>query len=131
MSKELEGLARRWLSTLSRRDFDQLGGMLEPDVRFRALTPPGLREASDPTGVVSRFRDWFGVADVFVMRSSNVDLVADRVSVTYRIDVHENGEWLTVEQTMIGASGTHGFSSIDLLCSGFRPIAQPSDLVLK
>lgn len=129
MSVDLQTLATAWLEAFAQRDFDRFAGLLEPAVAFRALTPPGLREASDPGGVIGRIRGWFGPSDVFAIRSSGIDLVADRVRITYRVDVHEDGAWLTVDQTLFAAAGDSGFSAIDLLCSGFRPIAPPSDLV--
>lgn len=128
---DLEALAHDWVAAISRRDFDRLEGLLDPEVRFRALIPRGLREAGDPIGAVAWLRDWFGAADVYAMRSTDIALVGDRVRVTYRVDVHEDGEWLTVEQTMVGTGGTRGFARVDILCSGFRPIPAPSDLVVE
>jgi len=128
MTDDLEALAHAWLAAFAERDFDRLETLLDPDVRFRSLAPPGLREADDPAGAVARVRGWFGVADVFALRSSEISLVADRVRLNYRVDVREDGEWLTVEQTVYGARGVRGFAGVDILCSGFRPIPMPPDL---
>ena len=66
---DLELLGRRWLAAFTVRDFDQLERLLDPEVRFRALIPHGLREATGPVDAVRCLRAWFGDSDVFVVRS--------------------------------------------------------------
>ena len=123
-----DGLADEWLAAFARRDFERLEALLDPTVRFRALIPRGLREATDPAAAVALIRGWFGDCDVFVVRSAVVDTIADRVRVQYRIDAHEEGAWWAVDQTLYGAPGEAGFAAVDLLCSGFRRVDRPLDL---
>ena len=125
---DLESLGRRWLAAFTVRDFDQLERLLNPEVRFRALVPDGLREASGPVDAVHWLRAWFGESDVFVVRSSGVDRVSDRIRAHYRVDVHEEGGWYTVDQTLYGVARDDLLTDVALVCSGFRAIDAPVDL---
>lgn len=123
----LESLGRRWLAAFTVRDFDRLEQLLDPDVRFRALIPRGLREASRAEDAVGFLRAWFAESDVFIVRSAEVDQVSDRIRVRYRVDVHEEGAWSTVDQTLYAESRADLFADVTLACSGFRPIDAPVD----
>ena len=125
---DLESLGRRWLAAFTVRDFDQLERLLDPEVRFRALIPRGLREASGPVDAVGCLRAWFGESDVFVVRFAEVDRVSDRIRAHYRVDVHEEGGWYTVDQTLYGVARDDLLTDIALVCSGFREIDAPADL---
>jgi hypothetical protein len=73
-------------------------------------------------------RAWFADCDVFVVRSAEVDPVSDRIRVRYRIDVHEEGAWSTVDQTLYAAARDDVLTDITLACSGSRAIDAPADL---
>jgi hypothetical protein len=125
---DLESLGRRWLAAFTVRDFDQLERLLDPEVRFRALIPHGLREASGAVDAVRFLRGWFGESDVFVVRFAEAERVSDRVRAQYRVDVHEDGGWYTVDQTLYGVARDNLLTDVALLCSGFRAIDAPVDL---
>lgn len=112
-------LGEAFLDALSRRDFPQLKDLFHPQIRFRALVPPGLRTAEDAIAAAEHLGRWFGDADRFDVISSTVDRVGTRVRVSYRIHLREAGVWYTVEQqAYVDAKGDRiGF--MDLLCSGF------------
>ena len=73
-------------------------------------------------------RAWFGESDVFVVRFAEVDRVSDRIRVHYRVDVHEEGGWSTVDQTLYGVARDDVLTDVTLACSGFRAIDAPVDL---
>lgn len=125
---DLESLGHRWLAAFTARDFDQLERLLDPEVRFRALIPRGLREASRAADAVRFLRAWFGESDVFVVRFAGVDQVSDRIRVHYRVDVHEDGSWSTVDQTLYGVARDDVLTDVTLACSGFREIDTPVHL---
>jgi len=125
---DLETLGRRWLAAFTVRDFDQLERLLDPEVRFRALIPHGLREASRAVDAVRFLRGWFGESDVFVVRFAEVDRVSDRIRAHDRVDVHEDGGWYTVDQTLYGVARADLLTDVALACSGFRAIDTPVDL---
>jgi hypothetical protein len=125
---DLESLGRRWLAAFTVRDFDQLERLLDPEVRFRALIPRGLREASRAADAVLLLRGWFGDSDVFAVGFADVDQVSDRIRIHYRVDVHEEGAWYTVDQTLYGVARDDVLMDVTLACSGFRAIDAPVDL---
>jgi len=55
----------RLIAALAERDFPRLAGTLTPDVRMRALTPPGLVEISGAEAAAAKFSTWFGDAEEF------------------------------------------------------------------
>lgn len=120
--RELREVGEAFVQALSDRDFKALQACLQQDVSFRALVPPGIRQATDAPGTVDRLRLWFGKADSFEMLSAEIGQVAHRLSITYRIRLHDPDGWQVVEQRLYCDVGNDGYiSSLDLLCSGFLP----------
>ena len=116
-----------FVAALGERDFTRLAGLLAPDVRMRALVPPGPLEASGAEEAVARFSAWFGNAEELgVLRAGSED-VGDRVHVFYRFHVRRPGASRTViEQHLFCAIDDGRISTLDLVCSGFRPIDEYS-----
>ena len=109
-------------AALAERDFPQLAGTLTPDVRMRALIPPGLVEVSGAEAAAAKFSTWFGNAEAFELVRSGSDTVADRQHVFYRLRVKKTGDIpKLVEQHLLCALEGDRISSLDLVCTGFRP----------
>ena len=107
---------------LSERDFPRLAGARTPDVRMRALIPPGLVEISDAEAAAAKFSAWFGDAEEFELIRSGSDPVGDRVHVFYRLRVRKPGNTAKlVEQHLLCALAGSRVDALDLVCSGFRP----------
>ena len=120
--KELREVGEAFLQALANRDFEALRACLQKGGSFRALVPPGIRQASDASGTVNRLRLWFGEADSFEMLRSEIGQVADRLSITYRIRLHDSDGWQVIEQRLYCNVGDDGrITKLDLLCSGFLP----------
>ncbi len=121
MSKADPGTAARaFLETFAERDFAAVEACFHPQVRFRALIPPGLKEASDARGAARHLKDWFGGADHFEMTDAAVAAVFDRLRVTYRLRVQdEEGWWLFEQQAYCDVEGDR-IASMDILCTGPR-----------
>src|SRR5205085_5286174 len=87
------------VAALGERDFDRLVGMLAPDVRMRALIPPGLVELSGAELAAARFASWFGESNGLEVVRSGCDEVGDRLHVFYRLRVKMPGDpWKVIEQ---------------------------------
>lgn len=114
-------LAEAFVDSLRRRDFSRLQDLLDPQIRFRALVPPGVRDAGDAAGAVGHLRRWFGDADAFDLFASTVGHVGPRLHVSYRIRVREEGVWSLVEQHAYLDGKEGRIRAVDLLCSGFIP----------
>lgn len=120
-------LAEAFVASLSRRDFSWLQELFHPRIRFRALVPPGVREAGDAAGAVGHLRRWFEDADAFVVLASTVGRVGPRLHVSYRIRLREEGVWSIVEQQAYLDGKEGRIHALDLLCSGFIPEPDRTD----
>jgi hypothetical protein len=96
------------------------------DVQFRALIPPGFREASDRSSATAHLMRWFGDADTIEILESRVEPIEDRTAVTYRLRLHED-RWYVVEQKAFFDVSERWITHMDLLCSGFRPLAEEAE----
>ena len=74
-----------FIAALAERDFTRLAGTLTPQVRMRALIPPGLVEIFGAEAATAKFESWFGDAEEFGLIRSGSDAVADRLHVFYRL----------------------------------------------
>lgn len=115
-----ETLGATFLRALATRDWSALESCFANDVQFRALVPPGIREATDRTSAAAYFRRWFGDADDLQLIDSDVKRVQDRLSLTYRFRAHED-QWYVVEQRAYCDVNDGQIAIMDLLCSGFQP----------
>lgn len=120
-------LAQAMLDALAARDFPTLSGCLAPAVRMRALLPGGLRELAGPEAVVGQFRHWFEGADPFDAEAATVVTVGSRSSLHYRFALRRPGrpEREVIEQYAY-VDGTDAVEVVDLVCSGFLPLPEPS-----
>jgi hypothetical protein len=114
-------LGARFVAALGERDFDRLAGTLAPDVRMRALIPPGALELSGAETAATRFASWFGELSDFTLVRSGTDEVGDRLHVHYRLRGTRPGDASkTVEQHLFCSVDARCITAFDLLCSGFR-----------
>jgi SnoaL-like domain len=112
----------RLVAALVDRDFSRLAGVLNAEVRMRALLPPGLVEVSGAEAVAARFSSWFGDAEELELVRSGSDTVGDRMHVFYRLRVKKpGGTRKTVEQHLLCAFDDERLTALDLVCTGFRP----------
>ncbi len=109
------------VAALAERDFDRLAGTLAPDVRMRALIPPGPIDLLGANPAAARFATWFGESDGFELVRSGSDEVGDRLHVFYRLRVKRPGDpWKVIEQHLFCAFDKGRITALDLVCSGFR-----------
>ena len=112
--------AERFLDALGCRDFARLEACLDDAIHFRALIPPGLREATDRRNTSAYFARWFGDADHFELSHSEVEPIADRLRISYRMRLHDGQGWHRAEQHLFCDIESDQITHLDLLCSGFR-----------
>ena len=110
------------ITALAQRDFSRLADTLTPDVRMRALIPPGPVEVSGAEAAAAKFASWFADAEELELIRSGSDTVADRLHVFYRLRVKRPGDRRKiVEQHLFCALDDDRITALDLVCSGFRP----------
>jgi TusA-related sulfurtransferase len=114
-----------FLDALSAREYAAARSLLADRVRFRMLVPSGLMTEDNADATIGRFIGWFGGADPFEVEASNAGEVEGRAAVTYRFRLRDADGWQVIEQHLMLDVGADGHVvAIDLLCSGFRSIAQ-------
>ena len=110
------------VAALAKQDFGRLADTLAPNLRMRALIPPGPVELSGPGPAAARFASWFGDFNGLELVHSGSDEVGDRLHLFYRLRVKRRDDpWKIVEQHLFCVLEDGRISALDLLCSGFRP----------
>lgn len=119
---ELDDIGTKFVQALSGRNWKSLEGLFRPSIRFRALIPPGLTEASNGVEASGHFREWFGKADALELLDFTVEPLLDKVRIAYRLRLHQDRWYRCEQQTFCVVTGDQ-IEKMDLLCSGFRPEA--------
>jgi hypothetical protein len=113
-----------FLEALATRDYERMATTLGPNIRFRALLPPGPMQSQGPPQVAEAFRSWFGGADDFELIDATVGEIGGRLHLSWRIRVRPapfgiGAGWHVIEQHGY-ADATDLIETLDLLCSGFH-----------
>jgi TusA-related sulfurtransferase len=127
--ESLEGqqiAGRAFLEALTSRDFEGVEASLDPDIRFRGLLPDGLHELRGAATVTDQLRSWFEKPDAFEVEGSSVEEMADRFRINYRFRLHDAQGWRVIEQVAFCDADDGRIERIDLVCSGFRPVVEPT-----
>ena len=119
-------LGRQFVEAIVAHDWEVLAGCFAPDARFTAVVPKenAFRDRAGREAAARQLQAWFGDADVTELVSSEVEPLADRVRIVYRIHEHEPDGWYLVEQIAYATVGAEGFSEMNLACSGFRSVPE-------
>jgi hypothetical protein len=117
-------LGASFADALAAKDFDQIRGLLHPEIDFRGLTPRMHWEASDPEAVIgSVLRQWFEDSDeIEELVQVETDAFADRERVSYRFRVRNPEGVFLVEQQVYLEERDGRIAWMRSVCSGFRPI---------
>jgi hypothetical protein len=110
------------------RDFSRVGGLLHPDIDFRAMTPNRAWEASDPKGVEEVLRAWFEHPERKVERVEPMQAtsVADTGRVGWRV-YGRRAEGLFVYEQQAYVREDDGLVVwLRVMCSGPRPLGSGS-----
>ncbi len=121
-----DDLGVRLVRAVAAQDEAALAECFVPEVEFRALIPPGLRERTGAVEAAALISQWFGDSSGLQLLNSRSDQVGDRLHVSYRLSGVEEGKAYVVEQHLFCTIGGGKISRADLLCSGFRPPAATS-----
>jgi len=113
--------AGTFVEALASRDFTAMAGCLDPDVRVRALLPPGLVEVTGKDAAIGIFRMVFDDPDDLVLIDATVGEVGPRLYLRWRAvltPAARTGPGRLVEQHVFATAGER-ITAMDLLCSGF------------
>ena len=117
-------LGHRFLEAILAHDWEGVAACFAPDARLVAVVPKErpFREKAGREQAAGLIQAWFGDADVTELVSSEVEPLADRIRIAYRIHEHEPDGWYLVEQVAYATVGEDAFTDMNLACSGFRPV---------
>lgn len=118
-----------FLEAFATRDYQQMAATLSPEVRLRAMLPPGPMDWEGPATVAEVFGSWFGSAADFELIDAAVGEVGGRLHLSWRVRVRPapfgiGDGWHVIEQQAYADAG-EAITSLDLLSSGFR--AEPAN----
>lgn len=68
-----KSIAAAFVDAIVARGFPRVGGLLHPEIDFRAMTPNRVWEADDPAGVEEVVRTWFEHPDRTIERVESAD----------------------------------------------------------
>ena len=122
----LTSTGEAFIKALATRDFDTLEKLFGPDIRFRALVPKGVREGATAQEAANWLRLWFESADAFKVGKSSVEVVVDRLHISYLLNLHKQEGWYEIAQQIYCTVHNDAISDLALVCSGFRPVAELS-----
>jgi hypothetical protein len=118
--------ARAWLEAVTDRDLDRLAALLADDVWFRVLLPRELIEAHDARTVVDSFRSWFVTPASISVSDAAHHTLAGREHVRYAFRLRPAwavDTWHLIEQAGYLRVADGAVRRIDLVCTGFHPVA--------
>lgn len=119
-------VGRAFLEAIASRDYQLMAATLGPAVRFRAMLPPGPMEWEGSAAVADVFSSWFGAAEDFELVDASVGEVGGRMHLSWRLRLRpapfgKGAGWHVIEQQAYASTGDT-IESLDLLCTGFRPV---------
>jgi hypothetical protein len=116
-----ESLGRAFAHTLARKEFDQLGSLLDPRIDFRGLTPRRTWEGTGREETVDVVRFWFPdsrtIRDLLRIDDGTF---ADRGYVRYAFAGDGPEGPFVIEQQAYFTAAAGVIDWMRLLCSGFR-----------
>ncbi len=126
VSSQEGAVVRAFLTALESQDFHRMEACFHPDIHFRALVPAGVREVVGPQEAVDWLQKWFGKADAFALMKAEVDSIANRWRIAYRIRLQRMDGWRVIEQQAFCTVKQGCIERMDVLCSGFLPAPEVS-----
>lgn len=118
-------LGQRLVDGIIAHDWERVASCFAPEARFLAVVANDAKPFREHIGgeaAAAAISRWFGDDDVTELVASDVEALADRVRVNYRVHGHNPDDgWYLVEQVVYATPGPDGFQRVNLACSGFRP----------
>ncbi len=119
----LRQLGEDWIRAITDQALERLERFCHPEVLSQMLTPKRYLNFDNITDLVAKFRQWFGECSDFQVEHSRVELVGERLGISYRFLLQEQEGWYTIEQQLYCTIQGGRIAQLHLLCSGFQPVA--------
>ena len=110
------------VEAVSALDFARVADCFAADAKLRALLPRSFWDPVGPQKIAERYRQWFGECTESELLSSSVEVMPEKLHVSYRLRVKEDGVWYVCEQAAFCLVEGDLIYRMDLLCSGFQEV---------
>jgi hypothetical protein len=121
-------VGERVVAALRAADFAALANCLSPSVRFRALLPGGMADASGRDAAVALLSDWLEADPGYTVVHARCGPVGPRLGLSFRVRIETgDGPGVVMEHQAYCDVGAEGISSMQLLCSGAVPLGRSPD----
>jgi TusA-related sulfurtransferase len=118
----LRQVGEDWIRAITERELERLENYCQPEVVSHLLTPRRHMNFENVTDLVAKYRQWFGECSEFQVEHSRVEQVGERLGISYRFRLKEQGAWYVVEQQLFCTMKSGWVTHLHLLCSGFQPV---------
>lgn len=119
-------LGQAWIHAITDGALDRLQDLAHPKVLGRLLLPAGLTTVNNSAELLAEYRSWFGSCTDFQLEASRVEHVGERLGVSYRLQLLDQGVPERIEQHLFFWFKDGRVQELHLVCSGFQ-LAQAAD----
>lgn len=113
-------LGEDWIHAITDGALGNLAQLCAPRILSRLLLPAGLVTVHSAGELVAEYRAWFGSCTDFKVEASRVDRVGQRLAISYRFLLRDQGDWYRIEQQLYCSLKDGRVQQLHLLCSGFQ-----------
>lgn len=117
-------LGQAWIKAITDGALERLQALSHPKVLGRLLLPAGLTTVHGPAELVAEYRAWFGSCTDFKLEASRVEHVGERLGVSYRLRLQDQGVPERIEQQIYFWLKDGRVQELHLVCSGFQLAAE-------
>ena len=96
----LRQVGEDWIRAITEGELERLESYCQPEVVSHLLTPWRHMNFDNVTDLVAKYRQWFGECSDFQVEHSRVEQVGERLGISYRFLLQEQGGWYVVEQQL-------------------------------
>lgn len=114
-------IGERWARAIKTKQFVCIADLCQRGIRSRLMWPDGYATLESADDLAARMGEWYAESDPIEIQGLQVEPIGDKVSISYRFTLREQGKWLEVEQQIFAILQDGLLSQLDLMCSGFRP----------
>lgn len=120
-------VGKEWTQAITDGALDRLEPLCQPQVISKLLTPSRYENFDTATDLVAKFFQWFGECSDFQLEHSRIEMLGERLAISYEILLQEQGRYYKVEQQLYCTMQGERIAFLHLLCSGFQSVILNSD----
>ena len=114
-------LGEVWIQAIVERDFGRLARLCHPDVSSSLLIPTRMIQLETANDLQKKIESWFSEYDSIESLHTNVEMIGERLGISYRLRCTVSGTSEAVHQHVFGKISDGRIQRLWLLCSDFHP----------